>query len=107
MNLMICDFCLQKKENITPIGLKIVVISTPCLFAFQLLLTHCCWCWCCSGGERSTEDGRWRKSFVSLLDNWIRPTAIIFRLAKRMDPTSSMDSYYDPTDQNMVCRFCL
>ncbi|XP_042959825.1 putative RING-H2 finger protein ATL71 [Carya illinoinensis] len=74
MNLMICDFCLQKKENITPIGLKIVVISTPCLFAFQLLLTHCCWCWCRSGGERSTEDGRWRKSFVSLLDNWIRPT---------------------------------
>ncbi|KAG2697351.1 hypothetical protein I3760_07G101700 [Carya illinoinensis] len=40
MDLMICDFCLQKKENITPIGLKIAVISTPCLFAFQLL-THC------------------------------------------------------------------
>ncbi|KAG6714413.1 hypothetical protein I3842_05G201300 [Carya illinoinensis] len=40
MDLKICDFCLQKKENITSIGLKIVVISTPCLFAFQLL-THC------------------------------------------------------------------
>ncbi|KAG2670001.1 hypothetical protein I3843_14G062800 [Carya illinoinensis] len=40
MDLMICDFCLYKKENITPIGLKIVVISTPCLFTFQLL-THC------------------------------------------------------------------
>ncbi|KAG2708732.1 hypothetical protein I3760_05G206700 [Carya illinoinensis] len=32
MDLMICDFCLQKKENITPIGSKMVVISTLCLF---------------------------------------------------------------------------
>ncbi|KAG7978597.1 hypothetical protein I3843_05G090700 [Carya illinoinensis] len=27
MNLMICDFCLQKKENITLIGLKIVLTN--------------------------------------------------------------------------------
>ncbi|KAG7975473.1 hypothetical protein I3843_06G100900 [Carya illinoinensis] len=27
MNLMICDFCLRKKENITPIGLKIVLTN--------------------------------------------------------------------------------
>ncbi|KAG6730473.1 hypothetical protein I3842_01G081700 [Carya illinoinensis] len=27
MDLMICDFYLQKKENITPIGLKIVINS--------------------------------------------------------------------------------
>ncbi|KAG2709659.1 hypothetical protein I3760_05G250800 [Carya illinoinensis] len=30
MNLMICDFCLQKKENITPIGLKILTNPALC-----------------------------------------------------------------------------
>ncbi|KAG6700265.1 hypothetical protein I3842_08G103700 [Carya illinoinensis] len=32
---MFCDFCLQVKENITPIGSKITIISTSCLVFYD------------------------------------------------------------------------
>ncbi|KAG7996350.1 hypothetical protein I3843_01G155100 [Carya illinoinensis] len=66
MNLMICDFCLQKKENITPIGLKIVIISIPSLCQSLKIHSLC--------KQQAMKDStNWRKP-ISVIKGWFSPS---------------------------------
>ncbi|KAG7978598.1 hypothetical protein I3843_05G090700 [Carya illinoinensis] len=65
MNLMICDFCLQKKENITLIGLKIV-LTNPALCQSLKIYSLC-------KQQAMRDSTNWRKP-ISIIKGWFSPS---------------------------------